>query len=102
MIYLVCYDMENDRLRNRLATKLQDWGMERVQKSVFVGKLSEALHRRLTDWLTQTAKKTRQGKEAFSVLIINLAPGQVERCQHYGAPDPDWPYILGQAHTLIL
>ena len=102
MIYLVCYDLENNRLRAALAAKLQDWGLERIQKSVFVGTLTEAHQARLTEWLEQAARKNRDRDETFSVLMVNLAPGQVERSKHYGHSGPDWPYILGQVHTLIL
>ena len=101
MIYLVCYDIEHDRLRTQLAHKLQDWGLERIQKSVFVGKLSDAYRKKLEEWL-QKNEKLNVKEQTFSVLVFNLAPNQMERVQQYGNVSPDWPYILGEIYTLIL
>ena len=36
MHYVICYDLENDRLREKVAKLLQKHGCSRVQKSVFV------------------------------------------------------------------
>ena len=35
MHYVICYDLENDRLRNRAAKLLERNGCRRIQKSVF-------------------------------------------------------------------
>ena len=35
MHYVICYDLENDRLREKVAKVLQRHGCNRVQKSVF-------------------------------------------------------------------
>lgn len=42
MLKLVVYDVpqEYDPLRNKLAKLLQNYGLERIQKSVFIGQLS--------------------------------------------------------------
>ena len=42
MLKLVVYDIpvEYDPIRNKLAKLLQNYGLERIQKSVFIGKLS--------------------------------------------------------------
>jgi len=36
-IYLVCYDIEKDYTRTKLADVLQRYGYERIQYSIFVG-----------------------------------------------------------------
>ena len=36
MHYVICYDLENDRLRGHVAKLLQKKGCSRVQRSVFV------------------------------------------------------------------
>ena len=40
MLYVVCYDIADDSLRNKVASVLEGFGM-RVQKSVFECELSE-------------------------------------------------------------
>jgi CRISPR-associated endonuclease Cas2 len=37
MHYVICYDIESDRKRDRVARVLEKNGCHRVQKSVFVG-----------------------------------------------------------------
>jgi CRISPR-associated protein Cas2 len=46
MLWVVCYDITNDRRRNRVAKVLLGYG-ERVQESVFECHLNNALLRRL-------------------------------------------------------
>jgi len=36
----IFYDVPDDRLRTRIADVLKDYGLERIQKSVFFGRLS--------------------------------------------------------------
>ncbi len=42
MLYLVAYDIpqEHNPLRQRVAEKLMDYGLQRIQKSVFMGRIS--------------------------------------------------------------
>ncbi len=40
MKVLVVYDISNDTLRNRIAEILKDFGLERIQKSAFIGELT--------------------------------------------------------------
>lgn len=52
MQYVVCYDIADDRRRNRMATALLDFG-ERVQESVFVAHLDDDLAERMKERLTR-------------------------------------------------
>ncbi|NPA85912.1 MAG: CRISPR-associated endonuclease Cas2 [bacterium] len=40
MLTLVVYDISDDDKRNKLAERLKDLGMERIQRSAFVGDLN--------------------------------------------------------------
>jgi len=42
MRYLVIYDISDDRLRFRVAEILKNYGLERIQKSAFIGHLTRA------------------------------------------------------------
>ncbi len=58
---LVMYDIENDRIRYRISEACLDFGLERIQFSVFRGKLNrnkrEELLQRLTDELGEQTGK---------------------------------------------
>ena len=41
MNYLVIYDISENSKRTKLADKLKDYGLIRIQKSVFIGELTE-------------------------------------------------------------
>jgi len=40
MHVLIIYDIKNDRLRTKISNTLKDWGLERIQYSVFIGDLT--------------------------------------------------------------
>lgn len=40
--YLICYDITEDPIRNGVASICKDYGLERIQYSVFYGKLSRS------------------------------------------------------------
>ena len=46
MLFLICYDIADDRTRNGMANHLLDFGA-RVQESVFEALLDEPLYRRM-------------------------------------------------------
>jgi CRISPR/Cas system-associated endoribonuclease Cas2 len=65
--YVICYDIADDRRRNRIATALLDFG-QRVQESVFVAHLDEELAarmkervERLVDAFLRCARGARSG-----------------------------------------
>ncbi len=47
MIYLICYDIENNTIRTRIAKTLERYGCERLQKSVFIGELNPKKYHQL-------------------------------------------------------
>ncbi len=39
ILFLIIYDITNDKLRTRIANTLKDYGLERIQYSAFIGEL---------------------------------------------------------------
>ena len=85
---LVLYDIEEDRLRNRVVNICKDYGLQRIQYSVFLGRLNrnrrEALCRRLQAELAGTNSRVRVQpiceKDAADVWIIDqFIEGSVRR-----------------------
>lgn len=63
MQVLLIYDIENDKARTKIATACQDYGLDRVQFSAFVGRLSRNHQQELMlkiDRLLKDAEGTRQ------------------------------------------
>jgi len=61
---LVMYDIEDDRVRYRVSEVCLDYGLERIQFSVFRGKLTRNKREELLLKLTETL-----GDEAGKILI---------------------------------
>lgn len=81
MFYLICYDIVNDRRRNKVAHLLEGYGM-RVQKSVFECVLNdhqyEMLNRKLNRYLNANEDQVRfypmSGHTRRKVTILGWQP----------------------------
>lgn len=98
MVYLICYDIESDRIRQRIGNKLIDWGLERIQYSVFIGEWSETRKKQFDLWLLEKVKM--DGK--FDILQLPLSQYSVTAAKHWGTNPPDWEYLQGKKLSLIL
>ena len=84
MHYVICYDLENDRLRDRVAKLLQKQGCSRVQRSVFVAR---GFERREYSHLRAALRRLlarHPGGPADSVLFIPLREGEEARIEALG------------------
>ncbi len=83
MHYVITYDIEDDRLRNRTAKTLQRFGCIRIQKSVFVAAHMEKRH-----WTQMRASLNRllasRLKPGESLLIIPLRDEHVSEISAIG------------------
>lgn len=84
MHYIICYDLENDRLRAAVAKTLESQGCRRIQKSVFIaphlrkrelGRLMQALRRRVATGLSAGSD---------SILAFPLPPEYTDDLQAIG------------------
>ena len=98
MLYLACYDIEHDRIRQRVAGRLLTLGLERIQYSVFVGTLSPTQHEQLLAWAQQQLQK----KPSDKFLVLPLDQYSIQNAEHVGESPPDWDYHLGNLHVLIV
>ncbi|MCE4611994.1 MAG: CRISPR-associated endonuclease Cas2 [Desulfurococcales archaeon] len=89
MYLLVVYDVSDDVKRQRLARVLEAWGLARIQRSAFVGRLSHARARdlarlveRIIDPETDVVHMVRlQDWEWRSAIVVGSprwGPGRVE------------------------
>lgn len=95
-IYLFIYDVSDQRLRNRAVKLLERAGFERLQFSVFAGRVSSARAREL--WKKVLAA---EGCEHNRWLCLRLGNRQFETSLKSGLMQIDTDYILGKKHTEI-
>jgi CRISPR-associated protein Cas2 len=97
MLYLVMYDIENNPLRTRFANYLEEIGLRRIQRSVFMGELDR---RQLS--LVQKAAKELQESYANQDSIIFLPISDDEAHNMYlVGKDLDIDFVLYRHHTLF-
>jgi CRISPR-associated protein Cas2 len=90
--YLLVYDIEEDRMRTRVAKVAEGYGV-RVQKSAFECRLTRGMRERLLAALA----KTELG-EGDRLSLYRLAPG---RPRHFGAAAVAHPQSEDR-HAIIL
>ncbi len=100
MLYLACYDIEVDKIRLKVADCLLAAGLERLQRSVFVGSLSI----RLREQVTLEVKHLLAGADGSTnqFMLMPLAESYVRDAYWLGAEPPDWSYHLNETLTLII
>lgn len=83
MHYMICYDIENDRLRTKAAAVLARHGCARVQRSVFV---AANLDKKNLARLQADLKRLLDGRHApgDSLLIVPLRDEHVAEIHHIG------------------
>ncbi len=99
MLYLACYDIEDDKIRLKVADCLLAAGLERLQRSVFVGSLDNALRQRLINEVGALLSRTDQTAQRF--MLMPLAEAYARGTTWLGADPPDWSYHLNQIQTLF-
>lgn len=76
--YLIIYDITDDNLRNKIAGKLEDYGLERIQYSAFLGKLKRYQLNSLIEELKEILQTKQQDEnekrniQIYPLFKINL------------------------------
>jgi len=97
IVRLICYDIENDNCRDKVAKKLEAWGYVRFQYSVFCGKHSPLQWQSL--WTKIKAIIEKYGSEKDKIYSIVLSSSNVKKMHCVGEP-PDLDLILDDIKTL--
>ncbi|MEZ4731161.1 MAG: CRISPR-associated endonuclease Cas2 [Caldilineaceae bacterium] len=71
---LLIYDIPNDRIRTKVATACEDYGLDRVQLSAFYGRLNRNLQEEL-----MLKIETLLGDESGKVQLIPVAHNEWNR-----------------------
>ena len=91
-LYLVCYDISNDRMRSRIEKNLEDYG-KRVQKSVFECLLSSASRKRMEERLAALFESAGINPQSDSLRIFRICESCREKSTMLGLDRTPDPYI---------
>lgn len=98
-IYIVLYDVTDDKKRNRAAKLLQQHGLERIQLSVFTGlhnpKKNKVLWQQLSNLVNA---EDYPDDKIFCFAISKKSFREMKVIGNFGA---DTDYLLGEKHTMI-
>jgi len=97
---LICYDITDNNLRARLAKKIIAQGLDRINKSVYLGTINESSLTTLEKELAQLLQT--KGQQPDSLLVIPVTAEEVHRMRVYGFNDLDKDELSGQKTTLIV
>lgn len=99
MIYIVSYDIQSDKLRVKVAKKLMEWGLERIQYSVFLGSMTAYTKKELEEALSTFCAHP---STTDRIIMIPLTKQQLKKYRFWGAGNLDLPYICDELLVLIL
>lgn len=98
MIYLISYDISNNRIRTTVANKLIAFGLYRIQYSVFMGFMKKKHLSQLEAELQAILQKTNQDHHLFIVLINS---DNYDKMFKFGNKELDWEEIAGKRKVII-
>lgn len=95
--HLICYDIKKNNLRTRLGNKILEYGLDRINLSVYLGAINERSLTTLENWIQQ--ELAAKGDPDDSVIVL---PHDVQHLRVYGRNDLDRAELTGIKSTLIL
>jgi CRISPR-associated protein Cas2 len=99
MPILVCYDIQKNGLRNKVANLLQQYGLERINLSVWMGSPDKRELAELNEKLTEVFE--RKCQENDSIIVLPITNQQIYRMQVMGLNKLKPRELTGDEHTLI-
>ena len=100
MPHLICYDITNDTLRTKMGKKILEYGLDRINKSVYLGSITESSLTQLEALLSGLLQQ--KGGPHDSLIIIHLTAQQVQDMRVYGENGLDKDELKGDKSTLIV
>jgi CRISPR-associated protein Cas2 len=97
MICFIMYDIEDNKIRREVAKYLLKKGCQRVQKSVFLGKMDYVIFRDMH----QTLREIQEVYENDdSILLVPLSENDLQKMKMIGR-NINFELTLGQRNTLF-
>lgn len=99
MLKLICYDIENNRLRTGVAKYLEQQGLVRLQYSVFAGTLNNEQWQKL--WNRVALLYEKRCGEHDTIYCILLSKAAFKKMRSLGEK-PDNKFVLDEIDVLFL
>ena len=100
MATLICYDITNNSLRTRMGKKIIAKGIDRINKSVYLGDISETALATLERELVAMVQKKNDPNDSLIILPVTMQ--QIHNMRIYGQNGLDKDELTGEKTTLIL
>ena len=100
MPHLICYDITSDTLRAKMGRKILEFGLDRINKSVYLGSITESSLTQLEALLSGLLQQ--KGEPHDSLIIIPVTAQQVQEMRVYGENGLDKDELTGDKSTLIV
>lgn len=100
MPHLICYDITKDSFRTKLGKKITAAGLDRINKSVYLGTIKESSLKQLDAELAQLMQQKAEPHD--SLIILPVTQQQVGLMRIYGNQDLDKDDLAGLKSTLIV
>ena len=100
MPHLICYDIAKNSLRAKMGKKIIEYGLDRINKSVYLGTIKESSLISLEQLLAQWMKK--QSAPQDSLIIIHVQTQDIRTMRIYGHNGLDKEELMGEKSTLIV
>jgi len=100
MIYLVCYDITEDKLRTKVSKLLIAQGYERIQYSIFAGPDNPMMNHDL--WRKLEQLDTESDENKYKIFVIPIPTENFIQMEILGTIGLDLGYITGKKSTLII
>ena len=97
---LICYDISKNSLRSNLSKKIIAHGLDRINKSVYLGTISSSSLTQL-EQLLSSLMKAKAGPND-SLIVISVSIPEVQAMRIYGKNELDKEELSGVKTTLIL
>jgi CRISPR-associated protein Cas2 len=100
MLYLICYDINRDALRAAFARRIIAAGLDRINKSVYLGVLTKPALQGLEAELHKLLLAKAEPQD--SLIFLPVTPQQVQDMRIYGENGLDKDELSGQKSTLLV
>lgn len=98
MIWLIGYDIRDNKLRKKIADILLQFGCQRIQLSIFIGYVLPNHFANMHQKINTIYQLHREAKD--SVFFIKITVNQLQNMLSLGINKVDVSYLDGQENTL--
>ena len=100
MPQLICYDISKNSLRAKVAKLILTVGLDRINKSVYLGAIKDSSLKILEQQLANLIQT--KGDPQDSIIIIRVGKEDVRDMRIFGQNQLDTEELIGEKSTLIL